>query len=528
MSIDPQTLRSQRFEDVGQLLERDAAVLVDRWCARAVREQPTAHRVHHDILRDDLVDLVWKLGHSLSSTNGNGVHHLRIAVEHGEQRWHAGWSLSEVVQDYQIMRLVILEYLDEALERSLSPHESMAVGLAIDEAISASVSMYVQFSEEGLRTVEQQLREQTQALKDADRRKDEFLATLAHELRNPLSPILHAVEVLALVGPEDSGIRQTCNVVERQVKHISRLVDDLLDLTRISQGKIELRKTWSDLAVIVAQAIQTSGPLIKSRNHQLSVNLPTEPLGLEVDPARLVQIVANLLTNAAKYTPAGGQIWLTGERKADHVVISVRDNGVGISAEMIDQVFDMFRQVDASVTRSHGGLGIGLTLVRSLVLLHGGDVTVHSDGLEQGSEFVVRLPIGNGAPANKDAPAGVALQTSRRILIVEDSSDTRDLLRELLQLCGHQIEVAESGVAALQVMESWTPEIALVDIGLPGMSGYELAKTIRSAVSSPIKLIALTGYGQPTDRQQAIEAGFDAHLIKPVKLDDLAALLAAR
>ena len=528
MSIDPQVLRSQRFEDVGQLLERDAAVLVDRWCARAVREQPTAHRVHHEVLRDDLVSLVWKLGHSLSSANGNGVHHLRIAVEHGEQRWHAGWSLNEVVQDYQIMRLVILEYLDEALERSLSPNESMAVGLAIDEAISASVSMYVQFSEEGLRTVEQQLREQAQALKEADRRKDEFLATLAHELRNPLSPILHAVEVLSLVGPADSGIRQTCEVVERQVKHISRLVDDLLDLTRISQGKIELRKTWSDLAVIVGQAIQTSGPLIKSRNHQLSVNLPTEPLGLEVDPARFVQIVANLLTNAAKYTPAGGQIWLTGERKADHVVITVRDNGVGISAEMIDKVFDMFRQVDASVTRSHGGLGIGLTLVRSLVLLHGGEVTVHSDGLEQGSVFVVRLPIGNVAPANKDAPPSLALQTSRRILIVEDSSDTRDLLRELLQLCGHQIEVAESGVAALQVMESWTPEIALVDIGLPGMSGYELAKAIRTATASPVKLIALTGYGQPTDRQQALEAGFDAHLIKPVKLDDLAALLAAR
>jgi signal transduction histidine kinase len=417
MSIDPHVVRSESHGDIGSVLQRDTGILIERWCHRAVEEQPQAARVHQEVLRDSLPAFLAALGRSLeASDEQNGSQHKAPALEHGEQRWENGWSLPEVIRDYQILRLVIVEYLEDALERPVGGREVMAIGLALDEAIALSVGMYVTGREDHIRQVEREraeqqklaedtrlrweqesLRRQAAALKEADSRKDEFLAILAHELRNSLAPLLHSVEVLRLFGTADPAVLQIKDVVERQVLQMIRLVDDLLDLSRISLGKVELRKQRHDLATVVAAAIETSGPLLDALHHKLAVHLPTEPLWLEVDQTRLVQVIANLLNNAAKYTDAGGQIVLTGEREGDEAVIRVRDTGVGIPPEMLDRVFDLFIQVPGSAGRSKGGLGVGLALVRRLVEMHGGKVTAHSGGIGQGSEFIVRLPAGTEA-----------------------------------------------------------------------------------------------------------------------------------
>jgi CheY-like chemotaxis protein/two-component sensor histidine kinase len=366
-------------------------------------------------------------------------------------------------------------------------------------------------------------------LKEADRRKDEFLAMLAHELRNPLAPILNSVEVLRLLAPPDPQVRQARDVVERQVKHIVRLVDDLLDLSRITQGRVVLRKERLDLATVVAQAIQTSGPLIEARQHQLSVSLPTEPLPMFVDQARFVQVLVNLLNNAARYTNPGGQIWLTGAREDDQVVVRVKDTGLGVPPEMLGRIFDLFIQVDRSAERSQSGLGVGLTLVQRLVQLHGGSVSAHSAGLNQGSEFEVRLPLA-GAEAPPVGPPqeqeGQREVSSRHVLIIEDNTDGRETLEMLLKLLGHRVEVAEDGPKGVDLALAARPEVALIDLGLPTLDGYEVAQRVRAALGDRIYLIALTGFGQAEDRRRTLEAGFNTHLVKPVDLEELTRLLA--
>jgi PAS domain S-box-containing protein len=526
MSIDPQLIRSESHRQIGMLLQRDAGVLIERWRQRAVEEEPNARRVYQAALLDHLPTFLWTLGRSLSESSPlqTGQHCL-VAAVHGEQRWGEGWSLPEVVRDYQILRLVILEYLEEALERPLTAREAMAVGLALDEAITASIGMYVKsreeyvlrieqaraaeekksrehlqrwehifhsagwgvavlavdatlqavnraftrmhgYAEEELRgkpaadlvvpadreewaahlaaadsngqqvyeilhrrkdggtfpvlvnltsykdqagavlyraasfqditerkRLEEALREQAEALQNQDRRKDEFLATLAHELRNPLAPILNSVQLLHLIGPATPSLQQVREILERQTRQMARLVDDLLDLSRVARGQLHLRRERLDLAAVIRQAAQTSAPLIENRQHQLTVSLPDRPLALEGDQARLVQVLVNLLNNAAKYTDPGGRIEVRAAAEGNEAVVRVRDTGVGIPKEMLPRIFDLFTQVEGSRERSLGGLGIGLALVRRLVELHGGTVTAHSDGPGQGSEFVVRLPL---------------------------------------------------------------------------------------------------------------------------------------
>ncbi len=393
MTTDPRVLRTERHGEIGRIIQRDARALVERWSYRAVEEQPQAARVHHDALHDDLPDFLQTLGKSLAhSTDPEAAPHREPAREHGEQRWEDGWSLSEVVRDYQILRLVIFDHLEQALERPLVVREVQALGLALDEAISASVASYVRRRDAHTRRIEEALRDQAADLREADRRKNEFLAVLAHELRNPMAPILNSVEVLRLLGPAEANVVRARDIVERQVKQMVRLVDDLLDLTRVAQGKVELRRTTFPVAAAVAEAVQTTAPLYQSQQHQLVVHLPDESLRLEADQARVVQILVNLLNNAAKYTDPGGRVDLTVAREGNEAVLRVRDNGVGIEAEMLGRVFELFTQVGRSLGRSQGGLGIGLTLVRQLVELHAGRVTVHSEGPGKGSEFVVRLP----------------------------------------------------------------------------------------------------------------------------------------
>jgi signal transduction histidine kinase/CheY-like chemotaxis protein len=364
---------------------------------------------------------------------------------------------------------------------------------------------------------------------EAVRRRDEFLAMLAHELRNPLAPILHAVQVMRLAPADSPTAPKTREVVERQARHMARLIDDLLDISRITRGKIEIRKERVDLSAVVAGAVQTCSPLMESRGHRLEVSLPPEPLLLEADPTRLEQVIANLLNNAAKYTEPGGHIRLSATGEDDQVVIRVRDTGIGIAPEMQAQVFEPFAQVDQSLERAQGGLGIGLTLVRGLVERHGGTVQVVSGGLGQGSEFVVRLPRGAVPSDTPTIVAHPANPHASQIVLVEDNLDACDMLRELLELWGHRVETAADGLRGVELIQRGRPDVALVDIGLPGLDGYQVAQRVRAAPDGQhVFLVALTGYGQPQDRRRALAAGFDAHLIKPVDVDQLAELLAGR
>ena len=519
MNLNPQLLRAEQHIEVGLIVQRDSQLIIERWAQEAVREQPNAARIHHQALLDHLPRLLHTLGRSLADHLApDAAPHEELAAEHGEQRWEVGWSLSEVVQDYQLLRLVLFEHLEETLERPLGSRESRAIGLALDESISASVAAYVHQSEASFR-------EQTAALQEADRRKNEFLAMLAHELRNPLAPILTSIELFRLIGPADANVKQAREIIERQVKYMARLVDDLLDLTRIARGKLELRKTTFDVGRAVEQAVQTVRPLVEEQGHQLTIEPSAEPIFLHADESRIVQVMVNLLSNAAKYTERGGQIRLTVSREGDEAVLRVRDSGVGIEPDMLDRIFDLYAQIGRSLHRAQGGLGIGLTLVRQLVELHGGRVHVHSDGPGKGSAFEVRLPAATVVPASPPEAAAPGLPKpagpSLHILIVEDNTDARETLATLLRMLGHLIETAATGPQGVQRALADRPKVVLIDLGLPGLDGYQVARQIRAALGEAVFLVALTGYALEKDRQRTQAAGFDAHLPKPVELEEL-------
>ncbi|MEX2173416.1 MAG: PAS domain S-box protein [Pirellulaceae bacterium] len=392
-----------------------------------------------------------------------------------------------------------------------------------------------QAHEELERRVEQRTQElgrANAALRDADRRKDEFLATLAHELRNPLAPIRNSLQILKMPRVDAATARQTTDMMERQVHHLVRLVDDLLDVSRVMRGKIELRKEHVELATVVARAVETAQPLIEVQGHQLDISLPPESLLLDADPVRLAQVVGNLLTNAAKYTEANGRIWLTAQRENDQAVLKVRDNGIGISCEMLAHVFELFVQVDYAATRAQGGLGIGLTLVKNLVEMHAGTVEAKSAGLGHGCEFVIRLPLvvrePPGPPAQQSGHQQSAISPSgHRLLVVDDNQDAAISLAMLLRLQGHEVRVAHDGPAALEVATSYRPNMVFLDLGMPGMDGYEVARRLRGSPGlEKTVLAALTGWGQQEDRRRTAAAGFDHHLVKPLEPKALESLLA--
>jgi CheY-like chemotaxis protein/nitrogen-specific signal transduction histidine kinase len=390
----------------------------------------------------------------------------------------------------------------------------------------------------GVTTDIQDQKELHHRLREADRRKDEFLATLAHELRNPLAPIRNAVQILKLANPPDPELYHARDMIDRQVRQMTRLVDDLLDVSRITQGKVQLRREPIELADVVRSAVEATRPLIEASAHELTVALPPDPLNLDADPARLAQVIANLLSNAAKYTEKGGHIWLTAavasrERERPEAVVSVRDTGIGIAAEHLPRVFEMFSQMAPALERSQGGLGIGLALVRGLVELHGGRVEAHSDGPGHGSEFVVRLPAVAAPGKAPPEPSGDGESSHRppkcRILVVDDNRDNVRSLEMLLRLPGHDVHTAYDGLEAVQAAAAFRPDVVLLDIGLPKMNGYEAARHIRQQPwGRGMLLVAMTGWGQEEDKRQAREAGFDHHLTKPVDPADLERLLSAR
>jgi CheY-like chemotaxis protein len=371
--------------------------------------------------------------------------------------------------------------------------------------------------------------EQAAELSDLHRRKDEFLAMLSHELRSPLAPIANAVQLLSLQNENESLVhKQARNIIERQTGQLQHLVDDLLEVSRITTGRVQLRQERVAIRGIVIGAIETAKPLIDQRKHTLTVSIPDEKIWLNADAARLEQVVVNLLTNAAKYTEEAGQIWLSVSREENECVVKVKDTGVGISPALLPKVFDLFTQAERSLDRSQGGLGIGLALVHRLTELHGGTVEVHST-LGHGSEFIVRLPLVLSEP---DSPDGVTIVEEvkgtrpLRVLIVDDNVDTVLSFSMLLKASGHDVCNAHDGLVAVQTANDYRPDVVLLDIGLPSLNGYEVAKRIRQIpILKDVVLVALTGYGQDTDRQLSAQAGFNHHLVKPARLEQLQKIL---
>jgi len=378
--------------------------------------------------------------------------------------------------------------------------------------------------------LEHQTQEQAATLADLDRRKDEFLAMLSHELRNPLAPISSAVKILQLQKNESPIQQQACTIIERQVGNLKHLIDDLLEVSRISTGQIQLRRERIAVSDIVDQAVETARPLIAQRGHELTLSVPPQPLWLHADAARLEQVVVNLLTNAAKYTDEGGRLWLSVEQEGDNAVLRVRDTGIGIAAGLLPRIFDLFTQAERSLDRAQGGLGIGLSLVKRLVDLHGGSVEAASL-LGQGSEFIVRLPmVASTLPVAPPLPIikETSIRARCRVLVVDDNVDAARSLGALLELREYDVRLAFDGPSALKIAQDYLPDIVLLDIGLPGLDGHEVARQIRQHPAlAGVVLVALTGYGHESDRQRSLQAGFDLHLVKPVDFNELQKILVA-
>jgi signal transduction histidine kinase len=467
-----------------------------------------------------------------------------------------GFELATIIREhprYQKTAIIFVSAVNVTDMDRLKGYESGAVDYVsvpvVPELLRAKVRVFAELyrktreSERLNRELERRVAERTaeleaavgkqiemaEQLREADRRKDEFLALLAHELRNPLAPVRNAAAVLRLKGTNDPELLWCHDVIERQTRHLSRLVDDLLDVSRITQGKIKLRLEEVDLSAIVTAAVETSRPLIDAHRHDLVLTLPERPATILGDRERLIQVVANLLNNAAKYQNEQGRIDLAVRLERDEAVITVQDRGIGISAQMLPQVFDLFSQEERASDHSQGGLGVGLSLVRKLIELHGGSTHAVSAGIGHGSTFVVRLPcrvsVPGAAPAAVDEPPAGEPGTAPRILVVDDNRDSAESLAMLLRLRGHEVLVAHDGPKALELAARERPRILLVDIGLPGMDGYEVCRRVREMGLTDARIIALTGYGQERDRRRAQAAGFDHHAVKPVAMPDLTRML---
>jgi signal transduction histidine kinase/CheY-like chemotaxis protein len=427
------------------------------------------------------------------------------------------FSQNQLISEYRALRASVIKLWTKKVgsaDRS-TLNELTRFNEAIDQALGESVATFASAIERRLRI--------------ADRRKDEFLATLAHELRNPLAPIRAAARIAHSPTASEAQRRWSQEVVDRQVQNMARLLDDLLDISRITQGKLELRKARVELAAVIDNAVETARPIIDARGHRLTVSLPKQGVHLVADSFRLAQIFANILINAAKYAEPNGQIDLSARVEESFAVIVIRDSGYGIEAHMLPRVFEMFSQATTALNRSERGLGIGLAVVKGLVELHGGSVQARSEGLGRGSEFIVRIPVMQ--PAKTQGRPDITDRANsphkpRRIVVADDNPDTVESLKTLLQLDGHEVFAARDGEQALEVAVSTRPEVILLDIGMPKMNGYEVAKKIRASPwGAQITLIAISGWGQVKDVQRATAAGFNHHLTKPIDHGDLQSLL---
>ena len=543
MAVHPQELRTEAHVEIGSVIQRDASIITERWARRAREDQPQAPRVHHQALLDDLPGFLWQLGRSLLETtaeNTNG--HTQSARDHGAQRWEVGWSLAEVVRDYQILRLVIIDHLEQSLSRPLHGREVMAIGLALDEAIAASVGSFTRYQQEAAlqaereraaseqRAAETRHQERLELMQDAVQRKDEFLALLGHELRNPLAPLRNALQILQLRGSDPASVAWAQEVAQRQVQQLTRLVDDLLDISRIGRGKILLRREPIELASLVRNVVEDHCKTFEHANLKLTLDVPPDPVPVQGDPVRLAQVVSNLLHNALKFTDPGGSVHVHLSVTPDQGVrVAIRDTGIGIEPSLLPRVFDVYTQADQSLQRSRGGLGLGLALVKGLIEPQGGKVAIASEGPGRGTEVSFSLPlVSQPADAPSAAPATDPPGTPLRILIIEDNRDAADSLRILLELARHQVVVANTGPAGLEAARQFRPDVVLCDLALPGLDGLAVARALRQMPAlAASRLIAMTGYGLESDQQETQKAGFEMHLTKPCNPEELLRVLAA-
>ncbi len=487
------------------------------------------------------------IGDAVIATDGAG----RVIFMNGVAEMLTGWTSSDAVGlPLEAVFRIVNEATKTGLENPVTKalKEGTVVGLANDSALLARNGtehaidytaapirdagsdirgvVLVFHDVGGRRRLERELNDRTTRLVEADRRKDEFLAMLAHELRNPLASIGNAIQVMKIqkAGEHSEWAKE---VIDRQVKHLARLIDDLLDVSRITRGKIELRRERIDASPVIKSAIEAVRPLIENRKHELSVSFIPGTLSCEADPTRLEQALINLLTNAAKYTESGGHIRLTARLEGDQVTFQVKDNGIGIPAEKLAEVFELFAQGDRTIARSEGGLGIGLTIVKRIAELHGGTAIAFSEGLGRGSEFTLKLPaVPRPAPGPAvTSPVGLQGERHSRILIIDDNVDTAHGLARLLRLLGHDVRAAHDGPAAIAEALAFRPEFILLDIGLPNMDGYQVARQLRTQGLQDAVIIAISGYGREEDRLRSREAGFNYHLVKPVDYNSLISLI---
>ena len=454
---------------------------------------------------------------------------IRADARYGKSAPHYGMPKGHLpVRSY--LAVPVISRAGEVLGGLFFGHEQVGVFTERAERMVASIASQAAIAMDNARLYRAE-QEAATKLREADRRKDEFLATLAHELRNPLAPIRTGLHLLRLAQPGSDTAEQARGMMERQLSHLIRLVDDLLEVSRISRGKIDLRRAPIELAAVVLSAVETTRPAIEAARHQLDISLPAQPVTVNADFVRLAQVIANLLNNAAKYTDAGGRIALNVRAEDSAATISVRDNGVGIPPELLPRVFDMFAQVDRTLDRAQGGLGIGLALARSLVEMHGGSIEARSDGPGRGSEFVVRLPGMESAAATGPvrAPFSAYLRprnTRRRVLVVDDNADAAQTLAMLLREMDCDVQVAHDGMAALESARASRPDLVLLDISMPRVDGYSVARQMRADnVLRDTPIVAVTGLGREHDRQRTREAGFNEHLVKPVAPEALREVL---
>ncbi|WP_168219158.1 ATP-binding response regulator [Limnoglobus roseus] len=500
--------------------------MVAHWAERAKADQPTAARVHHDVLIDHMPVFLWELGRTLADDGQPSTQVERAAEVHGDQRWETGWSLGEVVRDYQILRVVLVEYLEQDLNRPLASRESMVLSVAIDDAISASVSAY---SSSLVKAVE--LVTPTPA---ADARPEELLTILGllgHELRNPLAPLGNGLQLLKVAAASPAQLEKTRLLMERQFNVMTRLVDDMMDVPRLARGKLSLQRDRLDLTALVRECAEDRREALKGAGIRLAVDLPEAPTWTSGDGTRLAQAIGNLLTNAQKFTDHGGEVrvQLVVDEGRRIAVVRVRDTGIGIEPTFLPKVFESFMQAERSVNRSRGGLGLGLALVKGIVEHHGGTVRALSDGVGKGAEFVLDLPlIGHlDAVGPRDAQAAPTASTARRILLIEDNRDSAESLRMYLELFGHEVAVAHSGPEGMSVAERFLPDVVVCDIGLPGMDGIDVCLALRAVRQlADALVIALTGHGSGSTGDRIQSAGFDAVLLKPIDPEQLARMVA--
>lgn len=515
-------LRAESHVAIGDVIERSSKEIISRWAGRSKEEQPTAQRVHHNVLVDHLPAFLATLGRSLATAGDHSAGPRREAEEHGDQRWDNGWSVTEVVRDYQILRIILAEFLEETLGRRLESRESLVLNVAIDDAIAAAVAAFAA-SQTGPGTSLTTTRSEALDL------LLNVLGVVGHELRNPLAPLANSLEILQMAGGDPVQIEKTRQMMGRQLIVLSRLVEDLMDMPRLARGKMSLVRKPVDLARLVRACAEDRRQGLGAAGLALTVDVPAVPVWAIGDEARLTQVFGNLLGNAQKFTDRGGTVTVRLTAVAGRAQIIVRDTGIGIDASMLPRVFEAFTQADSSLNRNRRGLGLGLALVKGVVELHGGTVAAASDGPGAGTAVTIELPLADPASGpTADMAAEPTPVKARRVLIIEDNPDSAESLKVYLELHGHSVVVAHSGADGLKLASVTMPEVVICDVGLPGMDGYAVATELRRLVSPPpVLIVAVSGHGPRMGPDNEPDRVFDYYLLKPADPDRVSRLIAA-